>query len=372
MMEIANALKIEERRLKRAIGRGTIEVVKNFVPRYLVFKKKVGHVEKGTTIFLARKKEIIRGFPEIKRAFYLKSAIQHFKGDVAVEEKMNGYNARVFLMEGKVFALTRGGYVCPYTTSRLRQVPGIRRILENDQVLCGEVVGKENPYVARRYEEAERFGFFVFDIREKVTNVPMQILKRNKLLADAGVQHVRLFGIFQKDKLMQEIFRILSRLEKENREGIVLKDPEMIEYPIKYTPSKTNISDLERAFEFPYDQNRDLFFSLIMREAYQALETCKSKKEIEERAFRLGRSILYPAIKTMKKIMVGENVEKEYIVRVKSKEEIKKLVEHLKERGISCKVGEMRKEGSEIVVRITRLKHATRDKIKKILEKGTE
>ena len=41
---------------------------------------------------------------------------RHFSDIVAVEEKMNGHNVRVLSIDGEIVALTRGGFICPYST----------------------------------------------------------------------------------------------------------------------------------------------------------------------------------------------------------------------------------------------------------------
>jgi putative ATP-dependent DNA ligase len=367
--KISASLGIDSWRIKGALDRRTIQVVRDFSPNYMVFKKDLGPIERGTSIFLTEDPVIVRGFPKIKRAFFLRPLVEnHFAEKVAVEEKMNGYNVRVFLLNDKLYALTRGGYICPYTTGKLREFPELKKFLsERDFVVCGEAVGTENPYVIHAYEEAKDFGFFCFDIREKTTNNPLPIMERNSLLAAYGIAPVRLLGVFKREEATDRIFQIIRKLEGENREGVVLKDPDMVIPPIKYTPSKTNTSDLTYAFKFPYDYGRDFFFSRIMREGYQALEFKESGDKLEARALRLGRSILYSMIDTMKKILEGETVTEDFHIRVKNDSEIRKISDYLKKQGVNFMVGEVRREGEELVVEIKRLRHASNDKIRATL-----
>ena len=46
----------------------------------------------------------------------------HFNNEVAVEEKMNGYNVRIAQINDEIIAFTRGGYVCPYTTKKASEI----------------------------------------------------------------------------------------------------------------------------------------------------------------------------------------------------------------------------------------------------------
>jgi hypothetical protein len=83
-------------------------------PRHLRFDKAVSGIEAGTVVF--DDDEIVYGYPKIRRAMMLSPAIKrHFSDGVLVEEKMNGHNVRVASVGGKMIALTRGGFICPYS-----------------------------------------------------------------------------------------------------------------------------------------------------------------------------------------------------------------------------------------------------------------
>lgn len=368
--EVSRSLGVEAWRVKGALMRGTIQYLKGEEPPSLIFRKDMGPIERGTVVFLGDGVVVIRGFPKIKRAFYLGSALRrHFRGArVAVEEKMNGYNVRLFRLQNRVFALTRGGYICPYTTKRLGLLPEIESLLRaRDVVLCGEVVGLENPYVTHSYPEAEKFGFFTFDIREKGSNRPWPIAERNALLEAHRVPRARLFGVYELAGVAGRVFEIIKALAKESREGVVLKDPEMVLQPIKYTSSQTNIGDLRYAFSFPYDYGVDFFLSRIMREGYQALEMGEGGEELEERARRLGESLLYPMVETIRRINGGEEVTEDSLVRVEDLRGAERLVEYLKKQRVNCVIGEVKEEGGELLIRIKRLKPATNDKVRSVL-----
>lgn len=363
----AEALEIEPWRLKGAIERRNALLIEDFTPSYLLFKKELRHIEKGTAVFFGDELRVVRGFPKIPRALYLEPAVKkHFKDRVAVEEKMNGYNVRVALVDGKLFALTRGGFVCPYTTAKLRREKALNRFIrENPElVVCGEAVGNENPYVVHEYPEAKGFGFFCFDIRYTNTNIPLGVEERYKIAEDYGIKNVRLFGIFKKSNMVEETFRIVRELAGEGREGVVLKDPEMKLSPLKYTPSETNTSDLAYAFRFPYEFGREFFFSRIIREGFQAVEWEESEEELERRALRLGKAILYPMVESIKLVKAGEVLTEDFRIRLESEEEIEEVKAFLRRQGISFIVEEGEEEGLFI---IKRLRNSTTDKIKAVL-----
>lgn len=370
---IAKSLNLEAWRIKGAIKRGTIKIRTDFTPPYAVFLKKMGWVEEGTVVFLGENPQVIRGYPKIKRALFLSSAIKrHFKNNVAVEEKMNGYNVRVFSIDNKIVTLTRGGFICPYTASRIKKIESVVKFAkkERDLVLCGEVVGIENPYVVHCYEEACNFGYFVFDVRYKGSNTPLSIKDKMEILDEYGVPRVNFFGIFPKEEAVKKTFEILREMEIKGREGVVLKDPEMKISPIKYTPSLTNISDLKYAFRFPYDFGRDFFFSRVIREGFQAVEMEENEEELRERARRIGESILFPMVDTIKKIKEGNAVTDDYRVRVNTEKELKELFAYLQRQGVRCTLGKKIKQNSEIIVEIKKIKSNSNDKIRFILHEG--
>ena len=375
LSEVADKLGIAEWRLKGALERQSVQLIENFSPKYLIFKKDLAGIERGTAVFLGKELSVVRGFPKIKRAFFLKPLIKkHFSDRVAVEEKMNGYNVRAALVEDKVLALTRGGFVCPYTTSKLREDDNVERFLREhpSMMLCGEAVGEKNPYVVHRYEEAGDFGFFVFDLRDRVTNAAMPVLKRNALVKEYGLKHVRLFGIFEKGRAAEEVFRIVRELAEEGREGVVIKDPDMKLPPIKYTSSQTNAGDLAYAFHFPYEYGREFFFSRIIREGFQAVEWEESEAELEERALRLGKSILLPMVESIRKVMAGEVLSEDYELEFGSEAELEEFLTYLRRQGVSVVVEDVQRGDGSVRVVLKRLRTSSTDRIRSVLSGRAE
>lgn len=367
----SKALDIEKWRLKGALERRNAHYVEDFSPPYILLKKDLRHLERGTAVFLGAQAEVVRGFPKIPRAFYLEPMLKkHFEDRVVVEEKMNGYNARACMVEGKLLAITRGGFVCPYTTSKLREEKGLAKFLsqESGLVACGEIVGRENPYVAHEYPEARRFGFFCFDLRAKSSGQPLKVKERRSLLENYSVPQVRLLAEYKKEHAAEGTFEHVKALAREGREGVVLKDPDMNHSPIKYTPSQTNTQDLAYAFRFPYEYGRDFFFSRIIREGYQAVEWEDSKEEMEERAQRLGESILYPMVESIRRIKTSERMlSEDYEVRAGSREEMDTLSDFLRRRGINFTLERRRSEDGSKIYLIQRLRNSSTDKIKSVL-----
>jgi hypothetical protein len=63
---------------------------------------------------------VIPGYPSIGRVQSLGAGLRrHYSGAFWVEEKMDGFNVRIFRWQGRTYAATRGGYICAFSTDRL-------------------------------------------------------------------------------------------------------------------------------------------------------------------------------------------------------------------------------------------------------------
>lgn len=233
-------------------------------PLYILPKPRNG-LEKGTVYFRG---ELIRGFPKIKRILMLKNGIKkYFDGTFGVEEKIDGYNVRMCAVSGEVLVFTRGGFICPFTLSRVREDENVCDFLMSnpDLVLCVEMAGLRNPYVPKDYP-VEDIGFFAFDIRRKETNEPLPLLERRKLLSEWDIPQVELLGEFSPSD-GEKVMEVVERLNCEGREGIVMKSLDM-RVQLKYTTHTTNVENVEYAFRYPFDFGRDFIFSRLIREGF--------------------------------------------------------------------------------------------------------
>ena len=131
-------------------------------------------------------------------------------------------------------------------------------------------------------------------------------MDKRKLLKEYGLEPVHLMGIFPVDEAPEKIMGIVRDLGVNNREGVVMKDPMMQLEPLKYTSSQAQALELEYALSYPFDLAQAFLFSRIIREGFQAYEMAESTDELSERAFRMGESILYPMLETIKRVEKGE------------------------------------------------------------------
>ena len=365
---IAKDLGIDQNRLAEIHKTGNLQLVKDHIVPYLRFKREEHDIEEGTVVFLADNPVYARGFPKIRRAMVLRSALKkHMRDGFQVEEKLDGYNVRTIYIDG-ILSLTRKGIVCPYTTQHIKTLlKGNNFFKDNPELmLCGEVVGLENPYQTKSYPEARDFGYFIFDIRDRTTGKAVSVAERNKLLKKYSLPSAHNFGIFTA-KDAGRLLGLVRKLGNDTREGLVLKSLDM-KQQIKYTANRSTNNDLKYAFKFPFDYGQSFMFRRLVREAFQAYELGLSKKEIEKEADRLGRSILIPMIDTIKKIASGKETTEDFKISVPDVESGKSFIEHLKHLGVHATIEKISESKRETIVSVKRHYPSTNDKIKAYLE----
>ena len=367
--ELSKILGLEPQKLKESFLRGNLKRYQQHGINAVQFRKGIGRIESGTIVNVGDRIEVVRGFPKIRRTLVLHPSLEHhFSDEVAVEEKMNGYNVRIAMLNGGTIAFTRGGYICPYTTKKITEILDLDEFFQDypQLVICGEMVGTENPYVSHYYPEIGKLGFRIFDLREKLTNLPRPVIEKRELLYDYGLSPVRLFGVYSVEEASGKILDIVKDLGKNNREGVVIKDPLMELEPLKYTSSQAQASELEYAFSFPFDLGKAFFFSRIIREGFQAHEMAESNDELKERAHRIGESILYPMLKTIRHVSQNELAAEDLVIRVESHDEAEEFIRHLRDLGVIAILVQFKDD--KAVIR--RLHQSTTDKINNYLNGG--
>ncbi|MBW6518098.1 MAG: RNA ligase [ANME-2 cluster archaeon] len=367
------ALKIPESRVSGLLKRRVLQKVSRFFPDYYRFEKGTAGFETGTALFKTGEIiETVRGFPKIQRAMMLEAGIvTHFEGlpEVAVEEKMNGYNVRVASINDMVIALTRGGLVCPYTTERVLENGGKEFFTEHpDLVLCGEMVGPDNPYVPKDlYPEVESISFFVFDIQQKNSGKSLTIDEKHELCSHYTIKTVPYFGKYSLDKAAPGITGIIRELGEKGREGVVIKDPGMKIPAIKYTSSQSTDSDLKYAFGFYNDYGQDFFFSRVVREGFQAVEWNEDEDTLKERCCRLGESILKSMVSTIRKRKQGERITEDVQIRVRNLDTANRFEEHLRQMGIDAHFDDPLLVDGWYLIGIRKFNQSTNDRTEAIL-----
>ena len=326
-------------------------------------------IERGTALV---GDVVVRGYPSMPRALVLEPAIREtFDGPVAIEEKLNGYNVRVARVDGDLMAFTRSGFICPYSTRKVEALLDAEAFFDDhpEHMLCGELVGPENPYTDHDYSEIEEVGFYVFGIRHRESGTPMGVERRLDRCASYGLDSVDHYGTFAPAAAVDAARERIEDLNARGREGVVLKSTDG-ETALKYTTSAIHRADLEHAFELPFDYGRDFVFTRVMREAFQAVERGESPAAVGERARELGEAILQPAVETIRAVDRGDPVGETHTVRGDPKT-IGDLLSYFRDQRLELHVERDETDGSQRVLTFTKVAQSTRDKTRYYLEGGT-
>lgn len=326
-------------------------------------------VERGTALV---GDTVVRGYPSIPRALVLETSVPaQFDGPVTIEEKLNGYNARVARIDGDLLGFTRRGYICPYTTAHVEEALADTDVLEAhpEWVLCGELVGPENPYTTHDYAEVDSAGFYVFDIRDRVSGTPLAPERRRAVCDEYGLDAVTHFGTADPDAAAQRVHEVIADLDARGREGVVLKSADG-QQALKYTTSAIHRADLEHAFSLLFDYGRDFIFTRVIREAFQAVEHEEDPETVRERARDMGEAILQPAVETIRAVERDDLVGESHTVRA-DPAVVASLLSYFRDRGLELDIERDERIDGERVVTFTKVARATQDKTKYYLEGGT-
>jgi putative ATP-dependent DNA ligase len=316
---------------------------------YLRFVDDFKDVPRGTAIF---KDFVVWGYPHIGRIFQLSSGLsEQFNAPVWVEEKVDGYNARIFFHKDDVYALTRGGYICAFTTDRIKDFINMEFFEENpDLVLCAEVAGPENPYVEESPPYVkEDVRFFVFDIMKKGEQGFLPYREKLKLIEKYNLPHVEIFGRFELSRV-DDIKGILIKLNDEKKEGVVFKEDSQRDKRVKYITSYANINDIRLTsinilgLPADYYTNRLLRLALfIEEERLQADESLYTE---------VGKAFLEGIFKACQMVRSEGKVYRTFTCRFNKKENALIFLEQIKHASAHIQVNErsLKKEGKYYVL----------------------
>ena len=231
---------------------------------YLRFVNQFRSIPEGTAVFGAT---AIWGYPKIGRILQLATGIKaQFEHPFWVEEKVDGYNVRIFCCGNDVLALTRRGYICPFTTDRLNDLIDLQIFAEQPSlVLCAEVAGPGNPYNEGSPPFiAEDIQLFVFDVMRQGQPGCIPYPEKLRLLEAYGLPGVPQYGRYQTTEL-EKLRALVLKLNQEGREGIVLKEDSPRDCRVKYVTGRTNISDIRVSQGGIQQLPADYFMQRIVR-----------------------------------------------------------------------------------------------------------
>lgn len=327
-------------------------------------------VERGTVVF--DDGVVVRGYPSIPRVLVLEPGVPSYFDDatsVAVEEKLNGSNLRIAEVRDPL-AFTRSGYVCPYSTARVRELFDLDGFFDDhpETMLCAEFVGPETPYTSHDYDDVDSDAVRVFDVRDRESGEPLPVTERRDLCAAYDFDQPRLLGYCDPDDAVEAVSAAIEKLDAEGREGVVLKTEDGTAM-LKYTTGSQHRDELAYGFSLPFDRGQDFLFSRVVREGFQAAELEDDEEKLRERAHDLGESILLPMVETIRDVADGETVGECQTVRGPPGP-IEAFLDHLRAQSLTIAVERDEFEDGERVVEFVKVAESTEGRIRHYLEGG--
>ena len=364
-MEPHERLGLEEDRyesVREQLQRGRFEGHEyRFLPDYHT------QLERGTVLL---GETAVRGFPKVPRTLVLDGGIdRHFDGPVHIEEKLNGYNTRVARIDGDLLGFLRSGRICPFTTWFIREHLDLEALFdeERDVVLCGEMIGPDNPYTVHDYPGVDSLTFRAFDLRHRERGDPWPVNDRRSLLEAHNIPQVEHFGIESATTAHEPVADIIDRLNREGREGVVLKSADCRDQ-LKYTTSAANQGDLAFAFSLPFDYGRAFMFRRLIREAFQSVEF-DDEATRAARIDGLGEAVLRSMIEAIETVGAGDRLGEYHAVRAPPAV-VDELLDHFEAMGLRLDILADEVTEGERYLRFRKVVQSSNDKIEHYLDGG--
>jgi putative ATP-dependent DNA ligase len=273
---------------------------------------------------------LVPGYPHIGRIFRLEQGLaQQFAGPFWVEEKVDGFNVRIFSSGGEMLALSRGGYVCPFATDRAPDfIPTAVFEAHPDLILCAELAGPDNPYTQGGPSfVAEDVELFVFDMMRLGRPGFLDREERQDLCVRFGLPMPQLFGRFEAGD-WKGILEIVEALDADGREGIVLKEDGPNGRRTKYVTAWSGVYDIAVRAEDTVELPGDFFTSRILRLVLYLDETGRPVDAALER--QLGRAFLAGLVRSVDRFKRERHVYHLFRCRFRLRENAVAFVAHLR------------------------------------------
>jgi len=256
---------------------------------------------------------IIPGYPRIMRVLHLGNGIRRYlKGIFYVEEKVDGYNVRVAMIHGSLFAFTRGGFICPFTTNRISSLIDLDFFNKYPGCgIAGEVVGPGSPYNTEAIPYiSEDIVFFAFDLFDK-DGKNLSVEERYKILEPFRIQQVRKWGPFSAEDT-DTIRKVVLELDRDCREGIVVK-PISNGKMIKCVTLSSSLRDLQASADLITEIPAGYYIQRILRAVFFSHEFGVPLDD--NYLLESAKALYLSAGKVLKEVAEGGSVKESFQVK---------------------------------------------------------
>lgn len=360
-------------RIDQALEAGAAEWRHAFGVDYLRVRSDHRNVPRGVVRVRER---VVPAYPSVARIFALAAGIAgSFEGTFYAEEKIDGYNVRIFDAGGRPLAITRSGMACPFTNDRLPDLiaPEALRALFADHpelILCAEVAGRGNPYMPTLVDRwGDDVQLFVFDLMRSGSQAFVPVLERDQLLRRYDIPQPPQLGPFELAELSRLGEEIL-RLDREGAEGVVLKPP--AEGPrVKYVTPTINLTDIISDAALEMELPGEFFTHRIVR-MVMALRELDQRERLPELAGKLGEALVLGFDEALNEVERSGQVARSFRVRLRAEASCDALLEHIGGRSRTVDLQEVsrRQVGEHWELTFRKVFRKSSDRLKTLLSGG--
>ncbi len=276
------------------------------------------------------------GYPSIPRIFVLKTGLlRYLEYPFYAEEKIEGYNLRLALVEDDILTFTRRGYVCPFAYDRYRDfLPKIDDFFYRfpQVIVCAELAGPENPFVSEWPPQVkEDINFFVFDFYDLKKGGFLRVSEKIKLLKKYDFPHPEIFGPLHPERDYYRIRGIILRYHKEGREGLIFK-PEEKGRRVKYVTPYSNLADLRVVFPYLGEVEPNFVSLRLIRLILNLYEFPELKDEVFS---EVGKAMFADALAQLPLAQPSSEI---FQVRFRSETNFYALLSHFKQARVNIEI----------------------------------
>ncbi len=310
---------IEGKLIDDGLKRGKAERIKG-EPEYVRFRSSFKGIERGTVIIGDK---IVWGFPHIKRIFTLENGLKKNmpSPELYAEEKIDGFNVRIALVDGRIYGFSRGGFLDAFVTEKARGLGLDGFFKENPgHVLCGEMIGN-TPYT----DPTDDFDvmLFVFDIdRGDGSYLPCD--ERYAMLKKHNIKSAPVLGRFRSDDY-EGLRNLIVSLNKGRKEGMVLKSTDR-KNVVKYVTPFADIDDISKTSMMFFDMPIGFYYQRALRSAFFINDFGFDK---EKYSAMLGKAFYDGLTDALRRVREGRDIEEEFEILIKDPEIWKDVKRHM-------------------------------------------
>lgn len=324
------------------------------------------HYQRGTVFYY---KGIIPGYPRIMRILQLEKGIaRYFKNKFYVEEKMDGYNVRITIINKIPVAFTRGGFICPFTTDRIPDLIDTNFFNKYPEyIICGEVVGPGSPYNTEIIPYIKKdVAFFAFDLlNEKGQHISVE--ERYRIFENFNIQQIQKWGPFSASDV-DSVKNIILELDIDGREGIVIK-PVLNGKPVKYVTLSSCLRDLQATAHLITELPAGFFMQRILRAVFFCHEFRMPFSS--DYLINSAKALYIIPEETLRAVDSGESIKEFFDVKVRNKNTVDELIQHLNRSGIRTQLVSVEKLGDYYRAKFYRIyTKGTRELRHRLMGKG--